>query len=155
VNYKTPSGRSLLPSTQPQAQSKKTSRRQSAAPRGQQQRIDQQIWLLHQAMAEKLIKQPALAVPIRHKLDAWQQQGQIRHGAFLFWNCLLDLLPEPALFRAELLSMDAQPCKYRRRTPFIGILTEEERWAALSADAISDPSAVVKNQVEADTTADD
>ncbi len=53
-------GRSLMPALPSQSPQAKTSRRQSAAA-GSQQRIDQQIWLLHQAMAIKLLQQPALA----------------------------------------------------------------------------------------------
>ncbi len=155
MNHKSPSGRSLLPSSQHQAQAKQTSRRQRSAPRGQQQRIDQQIWLLHQAMAEKLIKQPTLALPIRDKLDTWQQQGQIRHGAYLFWSCLLDLLAEPVRFRTELLSMDAQPCKYRRRTPFVGLLTEEERCAALSVVSMPEFNNLINNPTASNTIAPD
>jgi hypothetical protein len=123
-------GRSLMPAYPSQSAQKKTARRQGATA-ASQQRIDQQIWLLHQAMATKLLQQPALATMIRLRLDNWQQQGQIRHGAYLFWNCLLDLLPEPERFCAELLSWELQICKYRRRTPLLGLLSETERQAAL------------------------
>lgn len=123
-------GRSLMPAYPSQSPQKKTARRQGATA-GSQQQIDQQIWLLHQAMATKLLQQAELAAEIRLRLDNWQQQGQIRHGAYLFWNCLLDLLPEPERFCAELLSWEVQICKYRRRTPLLGLLTETERQAAL------------------------
>jgi len=123
-------GRSLMPALPSQSPQAKTTRRQSAAA-GSQQRIDQQIWLLHQAMAIKLLQQPALADTVRQRLDNWQQQGQIRHGAFLFWSCLLDLLHEPERFCAELLSWELQICKYRRRTPLLGLLSETERQQAL------------------------
>jgi len=123
-------GRSLMPVHPGQSRPKKTNRRQGATA-GSQQRIDQQIWLLHQTMATKLLQQPELATEIRLRLDNWQQQGQIRHGAYLFWSCLLDLLPEPERFCAELLSWELQICKYRRRTPLLGLLTESERQAAL------------------------
>lgn len=124
-------GRSLMPTHPGQSRPPKNRRRQIAAGNSQH-RIDQQIWLLHQAMAHKLLQQPELAAQIRCRLEDWQQQGQIRHGAYIFWSCLLDLLPQAEQFCAELLSWQPQICKYRRRTPLLGLLTESERQAALA-----------------------
>ncbi len=59
-------GRSLMPALPSQSPQAKTPRRQTAAA-GSQQRIDQQIWLLHQAMATKLLQQPALADTVRQR----------------------------------------------------------------------------------------
>jgi hypothetical protein len=132
MNRKTATGRSLFPTLHAQS---RYHQQHTSSPRSKrsrnQQRIDQQIWLLHQAMAEKILQQPTLTAQVRQKLDLLQQQKQIRHGAYLYWSCLLDLVDEPEKFRTDLLSFDEQPCKYRRRTPMTGLLSEEERQLAL------------------------
>lgn len=138
MNRKTATGRSLLPSLHPQSRSQPQRSGQSRSQKSRNQhKIDQQIWLLHQAMAEKILQQPALIAQVRQKLDLLLQQRQIRHGAYLYWSCLMDLVAEPEKFRAELLSFEEQPCKYRRRTPMVGLLTEAERAAALLASTVT------------------
>ncbi len=107
--------------------------------RGQQERqVDMQIWLLHQAMVNKLLAEPARLPALQAKLEQQLAAGQIRHGAYLFWSSAFALLAQPdvaqhELFRAAILSKEPSANKYRRRTVMVGLLTEEERQQALLA----------------------
>lgn len=100
--------------------------------RGQQERqVDLQIWLLHQAMVNKLLAEPTRLPPLVAKLEQQLAAGQIRHGAYLFWSSAFALLAQPEQFRAAVLSHEPSATKYRRRTFMVGLLTEEERQHAL------------------------
>lgn len=110
-------------------------------PKGrQQQQIDQQIWLVHQQMVDKLLANPALLPPVQLQLEQAQQQGLLRHSEYLFWHCALALYQEPDAFRAALLSLEPGPTKYRRRTRLQGVLTEAERAAWPVAPDSSTPA---------------
>lgn len=100
--------------------------------RGQQQQlVDRQIWHLHARMVDKLLAEPLLFAPLPEKLEQARQQGLLRHSEYLFWHCAFVLFHDPAAFRSAILSQAPGPCKYRRRTRLIGILTEEERLQVL------------------------
>ena len=102
--------------------------------RGQQERqVDLQIWLLHQAMVNKLIAEPERMPTLTARLEEQLAAGHIRHGAYLFWSSAFALLPQAELFRAAILSPEPSANKYRRRTLMVGLLTEEERQQALLA----------------------
>ncbi|WP_337878617.1 hypothetical protein [Rheinheimera sp.] len=45
--------------------------------------IDRQILVLHQAIAEKLLRQPELLPQVQHKLAERLEQGQISYGAYI------------------------------------------------------------------------
>lgn len=106
-------------------------RRQNPTTSRNQQQIDQQIWLLHQAIVEKILKEPAHASRLLQQLDNRYQQGQLRHAEYLFWSSSLLQIDQPDLFRQTLLSSQPQAVKYRRRTALSGVLTEDERQAVL------------------------
>jgi hypothetical protein len=102
--------------------------RTQSRPRGQQQKqLDAMILRLHHAMVEKILAQPSLLTPLNNALEQAQQNGLMKHSAYLFWSCAFAAVDQPALFRAALLSPEPQACKYRRRTRLCGILSEEER----------------------------
>lgn len=97
----------------------------------QQQNIDKQILCLHQAMAEKLIANHNYIPQVMETIEARYASGKMRHGAYLFWSSLLEHIDQPALFMDTLLEDSPQLRKYRRQTPFVGILTETERQTVL------------------------
>lgn len=100
--------------------------------RGQQQQlVDQQIWHLHARIIDKLLAEPELFTPLPAKLEQARQQGLLRHSEYLFWHCAFELFCDPTAFRSAILSQEPGPCKYRRRTRLVGILTEEERLQVL------------------------
>lgn len=108
----------------------------------QQQHIDQQIWLLHAKMVDKLLAHPALFSPLPAQLEQARQLGLLRHSEYLFWHCAYSVFADATAFRAAILSMEPGPCKYRRRTRLTGILTEAERAEILQQPSGS-PSPVI------------
>lgn len=98
----------------------------------QEKQLDATILQLHSVMVEKILAQPDLLLPIVARLEQEQQQGLLRHSAYLFWSCAFAVVDQPELFRAALLSPEPQACKHRRRTRLRGLLTEAERMAILS-----------------------
>lgn len=105
-----------------------TRNRLNVKPRGQSQQVqDLQIWRLHQKIVEKIEQDPSLCAQVQLCLEQRLVAEQIRHGEYLYWSCLLLEVQRHEQFRDGVLSMDPRICKYRRRTPFVGILTEQER----------------------------
>ncbi|MDF2177079.1 hypothetical protein P2G88_02285 [Aliiglaciecola sp. CAU 1673] len=98
--------------------------------------IDRQILVLHSAILEKLIAQPQLLSQVMDTLERRREMGKMRHGAYLTWFCALEYLQDkPELTKAALLEDSPRMRKLRRQTPLVGILNEEERQAALLAEA--------------------
>lgn len=97
----------------------------------QQENIDKQILCLHHAMAEKLIANHQYIPQILDTIETRYESGKMRHGAYLFWSSLLEHIDQPELFMQNLLEDSPQLRKYRRQTPFVGLLTEQERQSAL------------------------
>ena len=95
--------------------------------------VDKQILALHKAMADKLLAEPELKQQVLHTLEMRYNAGQLRHSAYIHWFSLLDQLNQPEVFLSELLSDSERMRKLRRRTIFVGILTEAERQAVLQA----------------------
>ena len=97
----------------------------------QQDNIDKQILCLHKAMGEKLIANHHYISQVIETIEARYECGRMRHGAYLFWSSLLEYIDQPAVFMETLLEGTPQINQYRRQTPMIGILTEQERQAVI------------------------
>lgn len=97
--------------------------------------IDRQILVLHRAMANKLLKHPELLPQIQQNLELRHREGRTGYGAYLTWSAILELLSEPAQFLAAMLEQSPKMRRLRRDTPFIGLLSEEERLTALHDSA--------------------
>ena len=52
--------------------------------------IDRQILALHKAMAAKIVAHPELIPDIMQTIEQRYAQGQMRHGAYLTWSCLME-----------------------------------------------------------------
>jgi hypothetical protein len=115
-----------------------TNRRNKSARTGnmKQSFIDQQIVILHKAMAEKLYAQPALIEQVKVTLQQRFENGTLRYGAFLTWQCILEQISNRDAFLSAVLEDSELMRKYRRKTPFVGILTEQERQQALDVNSI-------------------
>lgn len=100
--------------------------------------IDRQILVLHRAMAEKILQQPELMGNVVDKLESRHQEGRIHYGAYLTWLGIIEHLSAPSVFVQELLSDSPRMRKLRRKTPFVGVLTETEREKALLKYACGD-----------------
>ena len=100
--------------------------------------IDKQIWVLHQAMVNKLLAQPELIVQVKATLEQRFEQGKIGRGAFITWISLMEIADDVSAFKNGILEQTDKMRRLRRQTPLVGILTEEERQQALMADAIGE-----------------
>ena len=98
--------------------------------------VDLQILLLHQAMAKKLIAHPHLRTTVIETIEQRYASGQLRHGGYLIWSCLMEDIDDHQAFLLGVLAQTPQMQKLRRRTPFVGILSEEERRIALVEEGI-------------------
>ncbi|WP_127025021.1 hypothetical protein [Rheinheimera mangrovi] len=100
--------------------------------------IDRQILVLHQAIANKLLAEPDLLEQVKAKLEERRDNGQLGYGAYMYWVSVLELYAEPEQFCAGITEDSPYLRKLRRRTPFVGILTEQERQHALLQNAIAE-----------------
>jgi hypothetical protein len=92
---------------------------------------EQQLLALHSAIADKLIADPSLVPPLVEKLEQRYQAGLIKHYAYIRWSSLLDALDDPAYFKTALLENSETMRRLRHKSLLTGILTEQERAAAL------------------------
>lgn len=98
----------------------------------QYENIDKQILALHQAMVKKLIAKPELRQHVIDTIESRYANGQLRHGGYLVWSCLMECIDDtPDSFIEGVLADTPQMRKLRRRTPFVNVLTEQEREQAL------------------------
>ncbi len=98
--------------------------------------IDRQISVIHEAIVDKLIANPELVAQVQSRLDHKREEGTIRYGAYITWTSILELYDDKEAFRRGILEDSHQMRRLRRTTPFVGILNEDERRAALDAEAI-------------------
>lgn len=103
--------------------------------------VDRQIIALHLAIAEKIIAQVEMGNRdyinhVQTVMDERREQGRMHYGEYLTWQSLLEIVDDAKAFKAGLIEDTTQMKKYRRRTPFVGILTETERTAALEKNAV-------------------
>lgn len=97
--------------------------------------IDRQVLVIHIAMVEKLLKHPELHQQIFDTLEGRLALGKLRYGAYMTWFSLMDNIHDENMFRSGVLENSPRMKKLRRRTPFTGVLTEEERQEAMNKTA--------------------
>jgi len=97
--------------------------------------IDRQVLAIHIAMVEKLLAHPELHQQIFDTLEARLASGKLRYGAYMTWFSLMDNIHDQQMFRSGVLENSPRMKKLRRTTPFTGVLTEEERQAAVNKAA--------------------
>ena len=100
--------------------------------------IDRQIVAIHQAMGQKLLANPTLVDGVVERLNEWRDTGRIHYGGYITWISILDLMDEPDVFMHSMTEFTQQMRKLRRKTPFVGILNEDERQHALDAHALGE-----------------
>lgn len=98
--------------------------------------IDRQIIAIHQAIAHKLLKNPELAEQVKERLETQRDDGKIGYSQFINWYSILELIDQQAVFIEAMIEDTPKMRRLRRKTPFVGILTEEERQAALNQNAL-------------------
>jgi len=107
------------------------SQRRERPKNAQQENIDKQILCLHQAMAEKIIANHHYLPQIVKTIATRYESGKMAYGSYLFWTSLMEYIDHPDIFLQTVLEDSPTIQNYRRQTPFVGILTEVERQAAL------------------------
>lgn len=100
--------------------------------------IDRQILVIHNAIADKLISNPDLVEQVKIQLEHRKKLGRLNYSQYITWCCILELIDSPDRLRKAMLEDTPKMRKYRRNTPFVGILTEDERQSALSEFAIGE-----------------
>jgi hypothetical protein len=103
--------------------------------------IDRQILVIHKAIGLKLLAQYQrgdleLIDTLKSRLESRRDEGRMGYGEFLTWYSLLEIIDDEQAFMSEITLDSTRMRKLRRRTPFVGVLTEEERQAALNQEAI-------------------
>lgn len=89
--------------------------------------IDRRSLELDQLIAEKLRRDPALLKVAHDNLDRWMSKHG-PHPTLLEWKELLNTRSFEQVLDL-LCSWDEEARWLRQSSPFVGILTEEERWA--------------------------
>ncbi|SET74312.1 hypothetical protein [Thalassotalea agarivorans] len=100
--------------------------------------IDKQILVIHQAMVEKLIAQPALVADVIKQVEARKETGKLNYSGYLTWISLLENIENHDWFRKGVLEDSPRMKRLRRKTPLVNILTEQERQQALTQGAIGE-----------------
>jgi len=109
--------------------------------------IDRQITVIHKAIGLKLLDyhsrgDSSLVEQVQSMLERRRDEGRMGYGEYLTWSSLLEMLDQKETFLAGITEESPRMRKLRRRTPFVGILTEQERQSALEADAIGETDVV-------------
>lgn len=94
--------------------------------------IDRRILNIHKVIAEKLRSQPELLEIVIEKLEHRYAVGLIRHGSYINWCSVLDHKDDMYRLTALLCEDSFLMKKLRRQSPFVGLLTEEEREKAFA-----------------------
>jgi len=97
--------------------------------------IDRQILVLHGAMAEKILAHPELVQQVQDRLEEKRENGSMGYGAYITWTSILEHINEPEAFKQAMQEDSKKMRRLRRITPFVGILNEEERQAAITKDS--------------------
>ena len=97
--------------------------------------IDRQIIAIHRAIAVKLLANPDLVEQIKNRLEQQRDDKKIGYGQFINWYSTLELIDQPEVFINAMTEDSPQMRRLRRKTPFVGILNEQERQAAINQDA--------------------
>ncbi|WP_286232678.1 hypothetical protein [Thalassotalea sediminis] len=104
--------------------------------------IDRQITAIHKVIADKLLANLSLAEQVKSRLETQRNEGKISYGHFINWYSILELIDQPSVFIQAMTEDTPKMRKLRRRTPFVGILNEEERQTAINRDAIGEINSI-------------
>lgn len=103
------------------------------------QLIDRQILVIHAAIVDKLFRHPELIPELEQSLEQKREHGRLGYGAYITWYSLLQLFDSaPESFRQGVLEDSGKMRRLRRKTPLVGILTEDERQKALAQNALGE-----------------
>lgn len=102
--------------------------------------IDRQILAIHIAIANKLLVDndgdKVLVNQVLESLELRREEGRMGYGEYLTWLSAMEVIEQKDDFVNAICEDTPRMRKLRRRTPFVGVLTEEERQAALEANSL-------------------
>lgn len=102
--------------------------------------IDRQIRVIHHAIALKLLKDNKatgeLIAKVKAQLELRRDEGRMGYGEYITWTSALIIIDDEQAFVDAICDDSSRMRKLRRKTPFVGILTETERQQALDADSL-------------------
>lgn len=102
--------------------------------------IDRQIVAIHKAIALKLLNNPTLIENCKAKLAEDRRQGKIGYGVYIHWLSILENANDKDYFVESMTEYSDKMRRMRRQTPFVGILTEDERREALNENSLGELS---------------
>ena len=73
-----------------------------------------------------------------NKLEERRELGRLTYSAYIHWVSVLENISDKSHFVQGIAEDTPTLRKWRRATPFVGILTETERQAALTANAMGE-----------------
>jgi hypothetical protein len=91
--------------------------------------IDARNRELHQIIAGKIRQNPALISQVQETLERWlwaMDESERGHGSLVEWQHRLKEQPLNQVLDF-ISSEDEEACRLRQSTPFVGLLTEQER----------------------------
>ena len=97
------------------------------------ERAERTSLLLHDAVAERLSREPELVEIVRRRVEGWIQDGSVSPPYAKAWKELLDE-PLPRLLDA-LRERSERMHDLRQVSPFAGVLDPRTRWALRRAAA--------------------
>lgn len=102
--------------------------------------IDRQILVIHVAMANKLLVNnkgdKQLVNKVLNSLVERREEGRMGYGEYLTWLSVMEFIDREDEFINVISEDSPRMRKLRRKTPFVGILTEDERQAALDTNSL-------------------
>ena len=98
--------------------------------------IDKQVWVIHAAIVDKLLSNPEMIEQVKETLENRRETGKIGYGEYITWLSIIEVSDQPDLFKRAILENSGKMKRYRRKTPLVNILTEEEREKAITNGAL-------------------
>lgn len=93
------------------------------------QEIEERSILLHRAVADRLLRDPAVLAKARQRVETWMLDGSVHPHYAAAWRRVLSL--EPQEISERLVDPSETMRALRQCSPFAGALPPRERWQIL------------------------
>ncbi len=89
--------------------------------------VDTNLLAIHKRIGEKLLAHPELINKVEAKLEARFKAGMTYRSIYLDWWAVIEMKNDLPSMIEQLCEPSEQMNRLRRHSPFVGILTEQER----------------------------
>ncbi|WJG10819.1 hypothetical protein [Aliiglaciecola sp. LCG003] len=89
--------------------------------------VDANLLAIHKLIASKIQARPELITQVETKLEERFKVGLIYRGNYLNWSAIIDLQNDMPALVAQLCEDSDEMNRLRRQSPFVGVLSEQER----------------------------